>query len=60
MKSEAEIIEALQTIKETCVEHDDCSICPLRDEGEDCGIHYGTLPDAWKIAEPEESRRLLL
>ena len=31
MPTKEEIIKALETLKRTCIESDDCFVCPLRD-----------------------------
>lgn len=38
-----EIKNALQTIKKTCNHYNNCQICPLRTEKDQCGMFYNSL-----------------
>jgi hypothetical protein len=57
MKSQKEIIEALKTIKDVCVESKDCcEKCPLfRNLSDDCGVCY-RRPARWDVKDKIEWR----
>ena len=61
MTDRVELLRALQVIKSTCEQHDDCEKCPLRTAGKEqyeycsCGIRDENNPAEWKIKPQEES-----
>ena len=63
MAEREEILKALQVIKSTCEQYDDCEKCPLRvQEGSGywdwyCGVKSDDNPSEWKIKPQEESWR---
>ena len=53
-----EIVEALETIKDVCIEYEGgCRNCPLRHSENDsrCGVDDG-YPKFWKVKKPEAWR----
>lgn len=52
MKQLQELVAALETIKQTCVEHtDNCATCPLGNSFEECYV-IDYPPAEWKITDP--------
>lgn len=63
MPSREEILKALETIKSTCEQQEECATCPLRIVDKNCYSDYGCAlnnhdnPTDWKIIPREESWR---
>ena len=63
MTDREEILKALQVIKSTCEQYDDCEECPLRTADKkqfefcSCEIKNKGYPAEWKIKPQEESWR---
>ena len=63
MTDREEILKALQVIKSTCEQYDDCEKCPLRiredgyfdDYG--CALNRHDNPTEWKLKPREENWR---
>lgn len=53
MKTQKEIIDALKTLKEVCIENGECTKCPLRSKEFNCQCELKLrFPSAWEFNEP--------
>ena len=52
-----ELTKALELIKKTCMDYDNCAICLLGSKDEDCLI-LQSEPNDWKIANKQIVRLL--
>ena len=65
MKSEKEVLEALNTLKEVCEETKCCSKCMLRNSHNFCGVMFNSMDDAyervddWELKNYENPRLIL-
>ena len=66
MKSEKEILEALHTLQDVCIDNEGkCQICMLRNGDNDCGVVVNSMGDThsklsdWDIKDLEYPRLIL-
>lgn len=66
MKSEKEILEALHTLQDVCIENEGkCRFCMLRNSENDCGVIENSVGDIynklsdWDIKDLEYPRLIL-